>query len=49
MIVEKGVNISGGQKARVALARALYGDVDIYLVDDPLVAADQCSGPGGLY
>ena len=57
VIGEKGVNISGGQKARVALARALYRDADIYLLDDPLAAVDQvvarrifdqCVGPCGL-
>ena len=39
-IGEKGVNLSGGQKARVSLARALYSDADIYLLDDPLSAVD---------
>jgi ABC-type multidrug transport system fused ATPase/permease subunit len=36
VIGEKGVNLSGGQKARIALARAIYADKDIYLLDDPL-------------
>lgn len=40
IIGEKGSNISGGQKARLALARALYSDADIYLLDDPLSAVD---------
>ena len=40
MIGEKGVNISGGQKARISLARAIYSDADIYLFDDPLSAVD---------
>ena len=40
MIGEKGVNLSGGQKARVGLARALYSDSDIYLLDDPISAVD---------
>jgi ABC-type multidrug transport system fused ATPase/permease subunit len=41
VIGEKGVNLSGGQKARVSLARALYADADIYLLDDPLSAVDS--------
>lgn len=57
VVGEKGVNISGGQKARIALARALYLDADIYLFDDPLAAVDaevarriydRCIGPNGL-
>ena len=39
-IGEKGVSISGGQKARLALARAVYSDADVYLLDDPLSAVD---------
>ena len=36
MIGEKGVNLSGGQKARVSLARALYSEAEILLLDDIL-------------
>jgi ABC-type multidrug transport system fused ATPase/permease subunit len=31
-IGEKGINLSGGQKARVSFARAVYRDADIYLL-----------------
>jgi ABC-type multidrug transport system fused ATPase/permease subunit len=39
-IGEKGITISGGQKARLSLARALYSGNDIYLLDDILSAVD---------
>ena len=38
------MTLSGGQKARVALARALYADADVYLLDDPLSAVDTSVG-----
>ncbi|KAI1287040.1 Multidrug resistance-associated protein 1 [Halotydeus destructor] len=56
-IGERGINFSGGQKQRVNLARAVYSDRDIYLLDDTLSAVDanvgnhlfeQVIGPNGL-
>ena len=41
---EKGATLSGGQKARVGLARAVYADRAIYLLDDPLSAVDSRVG-----
>ncbi|EGW33918.1 uncharacterized protein SPAPADRAFT_148152 [Spathaspora passalidarum NRRL Y-27907] len=38
---EKGVSLSGGQKARLALARAVYARADVYLFDDVLSAVDS--------
>ncbi|CAB4400795.1 unnamed protein product [Rhizophagus irregularis] len=43
-IGEKGINLSGGQKARVALARAVYARADVYLFDDTLSAVDAHVG-----
>lgn len=37
---DKGVNLSGGQKIRLSIARAMYSDSDIYLFDDPISALD---------
>lgn len=34
------MNLSGGQKARISLARTLYSNKDIYLLDDILSAVD---------
>jgi ABC-type multidrug transport system fused ATPase/permease subunit len=43
-IGERGINLSGGQKARVSLARAVYSRADVVLLDDPLAAVDMHVG-----
>uniref|UniRef100_A0A915NTY2 Multidrug resistance-associated protein 1 n=1 Tax=Meloidogyne floridensis TaxID=298350 RepID=A0A915NTY2_9BILA len=43
-IGEKGINLSGGQKARISLARCVYQNPDIYFLDDPLSAVDSQVG-----
>ncbi|XP_055636392.1 ATP-binding cassette sub-family C member 4-like [Toxorhynchites rutilus septentrionalis] len=56
IIGERGAALSGGQKARISLARAVYRRADIFLLDDPLSAVDAhvgrhlfdiCIGPRG--
>ncbi|CCU76036.1 Multidrug resistance-associated protein 1/ABC Transporter [Blumeria hordei DH14] len=44
LVGERGISLSGGQKARLTLARAVYARADIYLLDDCLSAVDQHVG-----
>ena len=43
-IGEKGINLSGGQKTRLMIARAVYSEAEIYIFDDPLSALDAYVG-----
>ncbi|RMZ89115.1 hypothetical protein DV736_g3657, partial [Chaetothyriales sp. CBS 134916] len=43
-IGERGITMSGGQKQRLNIARAIYFDADIVLMDDPLSAVDAHVG-----
>ncbi|EYB87409.1 hypothetical protein Y032_0263g589 [Ancylostoma ceylanicum] len=44
LVGDRGTSLSGGQKARIALARAIYSDADVFLLDDPLSAVDATVG-----
>eukprot|EP00357_Protocruzia_adherens_P031519 CAMPEP_0115001824 /NCGR_PEP_ID=MMETSP0216-20121206/17633_1 /TAXON_ID=223996 /ORGANISM="Protocruzia adherens, Strain Boccale" /LENGTH=1370 /DNA_ID=CAMNT_0002367287 /DNA_START=20 /DNA_END=4132 /DNA_ORIENTATION=+ len=43
-IGDRGISLSGGQKARVALARTLYSQSDLFIMDDVLSAVDGHTG-----
>ncbi|XP_026322609.1 probable multidrug resistance-associated protein lethal(2)03659 isoform X1 [Hyposmocoma kahamanoa] len=40
IVGERGASLSGGQRARISLARCVYRNADLYLLDDPLAAVD---------
>lgn len=44
MVAENGKNISGGQQQRINIARALYKDADLILLDEPFNELDESSG-----
>ena len=44
VVGDRGVQLSGGQRARVGLARALYQESDVLVLDDPLSAVDARVG-----
>ncbi|EDW77876.2 uncharacterized protein Dwil_GK24718 [Drosophila willistoni] len=44
IVGERGAGLSGGQRARISLARAVYRQADVYLLDDPLSAVDTHVG-----
>ncbi len=44
LVGSRGIKLSGGQKARIGLARLAYRDADVYLMDDPLSSVDYNTG-----
>lgn len=44
LVGERGCSLSGGQRARISLARAIYREAAVYLLDDPLSAVDAHVG-----
>ena len=44
IVGENGLTLSGGQKMRVSIARAVYAQADVYLFDEPLGAVDAHVG-----
>ncbi|CAD5232242.1 unnamed protein product [Bursaphelenchus xylophilus] len=44
VIADEGTTLSGGQRARLALARAIYHENDVYIIDDPFASLDQKVG-----
>ncbi len=44
IIGSRGIKLSGGQKARVCLARLAYKDADVYILDEPLSSVDSGTG-----
>jgi len=40
-IGERGINLSGGQKARVSILRAIYNKSNLYIFDDTLSSVDM--------
>lgn len=44
VVGDMGYTLSGGQKARIALARAVYSEADVYYIDDVLSAVDNHVG-----